>query len=58
VTLKVLANDPQQMVLKMVIKSATAKVEGTNMYGGGLQTACEVGYTRETAIMHERHSDG
>jgi hypothetical protein len=40
VPLKVLAKEPQQMVLRMVIMRAIAKVEGTNMYSADLQSAC------------------
>jgi hypothetical protein len=50
--LKVLAKEPQQMVLRIVISSATAKVEGTNMKGGTLQTHPRFKRSaREAAIM-------
>ena len=46
------------MVLKIVIRSATAKVDGTNMYGDVLQTACEAGYTREELLCMTRTTMG
>jgi len=35
----VLAQDPQQMVLRMVMTRATVKVAGTNMWVGGSEVA-------------------